>query len=493
MPFPILLRYRRLADAVRRKCLVIGIEPGAGHVGHRNRAVCIYPRRVEIDIDRHGVDLGRIKFQQTCIRDGREQVQMRLLVAMRRNVEAIGLRHCRNLHEFGDAAHIAHVRIEDCYRLGFNEIAEAVLGVLVLSGSQGNGRLGSDLGEPVVVVGLSGFLITALLVGEYQRTGTVRLGRFYARRALRLLPAFALTLVGVYVVVRIAFPELAQAVVKEGVVAACYLMKNSTGWSAEAFYDHYWSPTLRTVLMVGYSDITPPSGVRNTDWASGGLSDADIEKMVKDAESHAAEDKKRRAAIEAKNQAEALIHSAEKQLKDNEGKVAAADKTAVESAIAALAWVRREIHRFGGNAGRISLSGHSAGAHLVAECLAHDWAAEGLDPTFVSHAVLISGIYDPRPVVQTSVNAEVQLTEDIAARRDVERRRVHVQCPATIFVGGLEPWHWIDQSYRYSHHLHRSGMNPEVHTLPRWGHFDILNEFREAGSPILKAAIGPSC
>ncbi|WP_157732900.1 alpha/beta hydrolase [Bosea sp. AS-1] len=161
-----------------------------------------------------------------------------------------------------------------------------------------------------------------------------------------------------------------------------------------------------------------------------------------------------------------------------------------ESAIAALAWVRREIHRFGGNAGRIGLSGHSAGAHLVAECLAHDWAAEGLDPTFVSHAVLISGIYDPRPVVQTSVNAEVQLTEDIAARRDVERRRVHVQCPATIFVGGLEPWHWIDQSYRYSHHLHRSGMNPEVHTLPRWGHFDILNEFREAGSPILKAAIG---
>lgn len=87
---------------------------------------------------------------------------------------------------------------------------------------------------------------------------------------------------------------------------------------------------------------------------------------------------------------------------------------------------------------------------------------------------------------------EVRLTEDVAARRDVERRRVHVPCPATIFVGGLEPWHWIDQSYRYSHHLHRSGMNPEVHTLPRWGHFDILNEFREPGSPTLKAVIGPS-
>src|SRR3569623_245214 len=69
--------------------------------------------------------------------------------------------------------------------------------------------------------------------------------------------------------------------------------------------------------------------------ASGGLNDADIEKLVKDAESHAEEDKKRRAAIEARNQAEALIHSAEKQLKDNGDKVAPADKTAGETAIAA--------------------------------------------------------------------------------------------------------------------------------------------------------------
>ena len=46
--------------------------------------------------------------------------------------------------------------------------------------------------------------------------------------------------------------------------------------------------------------------------ASGGLSDADIEKMVKDAEAHAADDKKRKAQVEAKNHAEALVHSTEK-------------------------------------------------------------------------------------------------------------------------------------------------------------------------------------
>ncbi|MBX4959059.1 molecular chaperone DnaK [Rhizobium lentis] len=70
--------------------------------------------------------------------------------------------------------------------------------------------------------------------------------------------------------------------------------------------------------------------------ASGGLSDADIEKMVKDAESHAAEDKKRREAVEAKNQAESLIHSTEKSLKDYGDKVSEADRTAISDAIAAL-------------------------------------------------------------------------------------------------------------------------------------------------------------
>ena len=58
--------------------------------------------------------------------------------------------------------------------------------------------------------------------------------------------------------------------------------------------------------------------------------------MVKDAEAHAAEDKERRAVVEAKNQAEALIHSTEKSLKDYGDKVSADDKSAIEAAVADL-------------------------------------------------------------------------------------------------------------------------------------------------------------
>ena len=70
--------------------------------------------------------------------------------------------------------------------------------------------------------------------------------------------------------------------------------------------------------------------------ASGGLTDADIDRMVKEAESHAEEDKKRRELVEMKNQGEALVHSTEKMLKDFGDKVPAADKGLVETALADL-------------------------------------------------------------------------------------------------------------------------------------------------------------
>jgi molecular chaperone DnaK len=68
--------------------------------------------------------------------------------------------------------------------------------------------------------------------------------------------------------------------------------------------------------------------------ASGGLADADIEKMVKEAEQFAEEDKKRRAEAEAKNNAESLIHSTERQLAEHGDKVSAEVKTEIETALA---------------------------------------------------------------------------------------------------------------------------------------------------------------
>ena len=70
--------------------------------------------------------------------------------------------------------------------------------------------------------------------------------------------------------------------------------------------------------------------------ASGGLSDDDIEQMVKDAEANASADKERREQVEARNNAEGLIHATEKSIAENEDKVDAADKQAAETAIGEL-------------------------------------------------------------------------------------------------------------------------------------------------------------
>ena len=70
--------------------------------------------------------------------------------------------------------------------------------------------------------------------------------------------------------------------------------------------------------------------------ASGGLSDADIDKMVQDAEANAEEDKTRREAVEVKNQAEALLNSTEKTLEDLADKISDSDKSTIEEAAAEL-------------------------------------------------------------------------------------------------------------------------------------------------------------
>jgi len=70
--------------------------------------------------------------------------------------------------------------------------------------------------------------------------------------------------------------------------------------------------------------------------ATGGLSEADIQTMVQEAEAHKADDEKRKAAVEARNQADAAVHSTEKAMAEHSDKVSPEDKTAIETALADL-------------------------------------------------------------------------------------------------------------------------------------------------------------
>lgn len=162
----------------------------------------------------------------------------------------------------------------------------------------------------------------------------------------------------------------------------------------------------------------------------------------------------------------------------------------VESSLEALAWTAREIRRFGGDPDRITISGHSAGAHLCSAALATDWSARGLAANLIKGAVLISGIFDPAPAVRTTVNAELNLTPELIARHNYESHPPKCQCPTWIIAGGLEPWQFIDQSFRYSHHLHRHGGDPGVIVSPGFNHFDIIDQYMQPESDVMRSLMG---
>ncbi len=87
------------------------------------------------------------------------------------------------------------------------------------------------------------------------------------------------------------------------------------------------------MVHVSAKDLGTGKEQKITITASSGLAKDEIDQMVKDAESHSDEDKKRREEIEVKNQADNLVYTTEKLLKDNKDKLAADDVAAVESAL----------------------------------------------------------------------------------------------------------------------------------------------------------------
>ncbi|MBW3096006.1 alpha/beta hydrolase [Pseudohoeflea coraliihabitans] len=157
------------------------------------------------------------------------------------------------------------------------------------------------------------------------------------------------------------------------------------------------------------------------------------------------------------------------------------------SALNAIEWCFRNIDQYGGDPHRMSVSGNSAGAHLCSMVVATDWAARGLPRDIITGAVMISGIFDPTPAMHISVNADLALTEEIIERNNTERLPPKVDCRNLVIAGGKEPWAWIDQSYRYSRHLRQHGGDPEVHILPGYHHFNIMDEYLEPSSPIARA------
>ena len=162
----------------------------------------------------------------------------------------------------------------------------------------------------------------------------------------------------------------------------------------------------------------------------------------------------------------------------------------VDSALAGFAWICGNIENYGGDPARISISGHSAGAHLAAAILAEDWAARGQPQASLVAATLVSGVFDPTPAMHTSINQDLRLDAQTAARHNLEARIPRMACPISIVAGGREPAHWIDMSLRYGRNLQNAGLDPAIHVLPGCHHFNILDQYLDAASVVGRSIPG---
>lgn len=156
----------------------------------------------------------------------------------------------------------------------------------------------------------------------------------------------------------------------------------------------------------------------------------------------------------------------------------------VDQCTRALAWLLREGPRRGASTSRIVVSGHSAGGHLAAMLMATPAEAFGATRHPVAGAVSVSGVHDLRPLVLASMNADLRLDDDAAARLSPVLLAPRCEAPLSIVVGADETSEFLRQSQllfdAWPAQRPAGATAPAV--LPGRHHFSVIADYADAGS-----------
>ena len=156
---------------------------------------------------------------------------------------------------------------------------------------------------------------------------------------------------------------------------------------------------------------------------------------------------------------------------------------------ASIAWVYRNITRYSGNPAELFVSGHSAGGHLTAMALAHDWTNEGLPGDIIKGAVATSGVYDLDMVMKISVQEQVRITPEEAKSNSPLLTPPRVHCPLVVAVGGDEPKGWQQMSQDYFQYCKQNGMKVEYLVEPEANHYTMSEHLLDDARPLTRAMI----
>lgn len=168
----------------------------------------------------------------------------------------------------------------------------------------------------------------------------------------------------------------------------------------------------------------------------------------------------------------------------------------VRQSRSAVAWVLRNIARFGGDPARVALGGHSAGGHLTAMCLQTPWVEEyGIDADPLAAAVLVSGIYDIRPLRYSYLQAQIQLDSGIVERNSPLFCVRACKTPALVTWGGAESPEFARQSAAFHAAWQAAGNRSELVAQAGAHHFSAIHGFEDPASSLCRwvtSALGAS-
>lgn len=161
----------------------------------------------------------------------------------------------------------------------------------------------------------------------------------------------------------------------------------------------------------------------------------------------------------------------------------------VAQARQALLWTRQQAQRLNADPDRIYIAGNSAGAHLAAMLMTENWARHGLPRAPIAGAILVTGIYDLRPIPRIQVNEDVRLSPDDVPRLSPQFLPLHCRVPAIVAVGAAEPPLWIEQSRRFAAKLSATGADVRLMEMPGLHHFSITHSLSDATAPLTRAIL----
>ncbi|KAB2847364.1 MAG: alpha/beta hydrolase [Hyphomicrobiaceae bacterium] len=151
-----------------------------------------------------------------------------------------------------------------------------------------------------------------------------------------------------------------------------------------------------------------------------------------------------------------------------------------------ILWLARNAEGLGASARGLTVSGHSAGGHLVAMLMATDWTAAGAaDP--IKAGVAVSGVFELAPLINTSINQKVGIDEAVAARLSPSRLKPTTRAPLLLAVGEKESqggFHW--QADELIYRWRDLGPRLERLTVAGADHFTILEGYADRTSPFYR-------